>query len=379
MSARIESVSARPDALVVDFGAAQRSFSWLWLRDHSQDEESFHPQTKQRLLETFGIGEPSPGEVELDGGGDALVVRWGEGPAPSRFTADFLAAVDAPAGLYDVVAPGRVLWDAESGASLPERHDHAAVASGDEAFKALLGSLSRHGAALVTDSPLDKGGVSAVMERIGYIRATIFGTLFEFGNDGKVDDTASTSLEIKPHTDGTYSHDAPGLQALLCLVYEAEGGENTLVDGLEVARQIREEAPESYEVLCTTPVPGQYIGDGSHLVAQRPPFRTDAAGRIVQVSYNNHDRAPFLLPEPQMSRLYSALALLDRKVNDPANQVSFVLQPGEMIIFDNWRLLHGRKEFSGRRRLAGCYLNREDFESRLRLLSPQPLDMTAAP
>jgi trimethyllysine dioxygenase len=39
-----------------------------------------------------------------------------------------------------------------------------------------------------------------------------------------------------------------------------------------------------------------------------------------------------------------------------------------VLLFDNWRVLHGRAAYQGARRLCGTYLNREDFESRLRLL-----------
>jgi trimethyllysine dioxygenase len=39
-----------------------------------------------------------------------------------------------------------------------------------------------------------------------------------------------------------------------------------------------------------------------------------------------------------------------------------------VVLFDNWRLLHARDAYSGYRRLAGAYLNKEDVESRLRVL-----------
>lgn len=377
MTDRIQSVTSDPEALRVSFGPRERAFSWLWLRDHSQDPESFHPQTKQRLLETFGIGDPGPAEAEIRDDGATLLLRWGDRPAQVRYTAGYLAAVGAPADLYDVTSDGQVPWDGAAAADKPERIEHDAVTAQDGALRDMLAAVRRDGLVLVTGMPLRPESVRDVMGRIGYLRTTLFGTLWEFSADGKIADTASTPLDIKPHTDGTYSHDAPGLQALLCLDYDATGGDNTFVDGLHLAGVMRRDHPDEYRTLCETPIPGQYIGDGAHLVAQRPVFRTDPSGKVAQVSYNNHDRAPFLLPEPQMAAVYRGLALFDRLANDPANQVGFGLRPGEMVVFDNWRLLHGRKAFQGRRRMAGCYLNREDFESRLRMLSPPPTDMAA--
>jgi trimethyllysine dioxygenase len=69
-----------------------------------------------------------------------------------------------------------------------------------------------------------------------------------------------------------------------------------------------------------------------------------------------------------MAEFYRALKLWDRLVNDPAYEVAFKLTPGSILLFDNWRTLHGRRAYTGFRRLCGAYLNKEDFDSRLRVL-----------
>ena len=107
----------------------------------------------------------------------------------------------------------------------------------------------------------------------------------------------------------------------------------------------------------------------------KPVFKVGNKGNIIQVSYNNHERAPFYLPEPEMSEIYAGLSLFDCKIYDPSNQYSIPMRPGEMVIFDNWRLLHGRKAFKGNSHIVGSYINRENFESKLRLLSKTPIDM----
>ena len=70
-----------------------------------------------------------------------------------------------------------------------------------------------------------------------------------------------------------------------------------------------------------------------------------------------------------MVQLYDALRAFDLLANDQTLQWRHVLAPGEALLFDNWRVLHGRTAYSGSRRLCGAYLNHEDFESRLRLAS----------
>ena len=86
------------------------------------------------------------------------------------------------------------------------------------------------------------------------------------------------------------------------------------------------------------------------------------------MSFNNDDRAPFLLPEAEMIAFYDAIRVFDTIVNDAARQWRHVLAPGEAMLFDNWRVLHGRSAYTGLRRMCGGYVNREDIESRLRQL-----------
>lgn len=45
------------------------------------------------------------------------------------------------------------------------------------------------------------------------------------------------------------------------------------------------------------------------------------------------------------------------------------LKPGRPLIFDNWRVLHGREAFTGKRRMCGAYVNRDDWISRFKTLT----------
>ena len=80
---------------------------------------------------------------------------------------------------------------------------------------------------------------------------------------------------------------------------------------------------------------------------------------------------------------YKAAARFNELVNtpDPRWRLQRQLQPGELLskfnsqpvlahklscmaVFDNWRVLHGRTAFTGKRRMSGAYINRDDFISR---------------
>jgi trimethyllysine dioxygenase len=270
-----------------------------------------------------------------------------------------------PVARVDIVP---TLWDAATiGASVP-RVGYDAVMSDDAALGEWLEQTLRFGFCIASGTPADLGATEALLRRIGYVRETIFGGMWEFTADLTKADTAYTNLELRPHTDGTYSHDAPGVQLLHCLHFDGTGGESTMVDAFAIAALMQRDHPEHHRTLSAVAVPGQYIGDGSHLMAARPVFRHDHTGRLVQASFNNYDRAPFLLDESEMIAFYDALRVFEGLANDPARQWRHVLAPGEALLFDNWRVLHGRFAYTGVRRMCGGYVNREDVESRARQL-----------
>jgi trimethyllysine dioxygenase len=240
----------------------------------------------------------------------------------------------------------------------------------DAVLKQFLESVARCGFAFVEGVPGTPEATRAIAQRITYIRETIFGGYWDFTANMEHKDTAYTSMAIGPHTDGTYSFDAPGYQMFHCLAAECTGGVNLLIDGFRVAQVLRAEDPAAWRILTEIAIPGQYLdyGRGIHLMARRPLLRLDDSGELVQVSYNNLDRAPFALDARRQAEFYRALGAFDRLCNDPKMQYRRRLLPGSVLLFDNWRVLHARESYVGYRRLAGVYLNKEDVESRLRYL-----------
>jgi alpha-ketoglutarate-dependent taurine dioxygenase len=217
--------------------------------------------------------------------------------------------------------------------------------------------------------PFDKSSADRFVKRLGYVRHTIFGGMWDLTPDlTEHADTAYTSIFLGPHTDGTYSHDAPGLQFFLCLKAADSGGESLLVDGLAIAAELAESEPDLFVDLASIPVPGRYVEPGVSLRAERPVFRTNARGLLDQVSFNNYDRAPFLLPPDLEQRFYRAYGRFAELANEPNRRAAITLTPGDIMIFDNWRSLHGRNAFTGYRHYFGAYLNHEDLESKRRVL-----------
>jgi len=347
-------------------GRSSATLPLMWLRDNCPASQ--HPDTRQRLVDTFRLrSDIAARAVSLEDQGRVLKVEWLEGGHVSRFNAGFLCGLRADPD----VLPVRIhTWNRDEIAARVPCVPYAAFMSTDAAVKEFLEQIAVLGFSFVEGVPGTPEATQAVAARIAYTRQTIFGGYWDFTANLEHKDTAYTSMAIGPHTDGTYSLDAPGYQMFHCLAAECTGGENVLIDGFRIAELMRRDAAADFELLTEVAIPGQYIdeGRGIHLMARRPLFRLDESGTLVQVSYNNLDRAPFALPPARQRAFYRALATFNALCSDPSLQHRRRLLPGSVLLFDNWRVLHARDAYTGYRRLAGVYLNKEDVESRLRFL-----------
>jgi trimethyllysine dioxygenase len=347
--------------------APPAQFSPFWLRDHCHAAHSLNADTMQREVNTFAIPQHIvPAKIEIKDGGRTLSIAWEHHESVSIFPARFLWDIAQQEGRLR--AAPRTLWDRDSmGKNFPSVSFEEIMGS-DAGRLRWLSLVEKYGFAVTTGAEATMAGTEALAKRIGYVRETIFGGMWEFSANMAFKDTAYTSVAIGPHTDGTYSNDAPGLLVFQCLEFDGAGGDSTLVDGFKVAQTIRDSDPAAFDILTEVKVPAHYLGDGVHLRAEHPVIGLDHNADFAQISYNNYDRAPFTLAPARMTEFYRALALFNRLINDPTYEISMRLLPGTVLLFDNWRALHGRHAFRGHRHMCGAYLNMEDFQSKLRVL-----------
>lgn len=241
----------------------------------------------------------------------------------------------------------------------------------DAALLTWMEDLARYGLALARNMPSTNEAVVETAERIGYLRRTNFGLTFDVRSVPKPSNQAYTADALPLHTDLPNHETPPGYQFLHCLNNESSGGESIFVDGFRVLEDIRENAPEAFELLANQQIPFRFHDDDYDIREHRPVISLNYLGEVTELKYNAHLADIFDLPEDVMHEYYLAYRLLMRQLRDPRYMIQLRLGGGDMVVFDNRRVLHGRRQFdpsTGLRHLRGTYVDRTEFRSRLRVL-----------
>ncbi len=356
-----------PDELSIALADGRRlTVHPLWLRERCRDAISMDAVTGQRLqdpsdldlgLKLTAVTEPAPGRFH---------VRFSDGHESDFDAAAILAEAALPPGDHD--CPPDRLWDGRL-EDLPRAV--WAARPGPQELADWTGRFLQYGFIIFSGVPTEAGRVLEVAKTFGFARVTNFGELFDVRSTPNASDLAYTSIYLDAHTDNPYRSPVPGVQLLHCLANETRGGLSTLVDGFAVAEALRNRDPEAFRILSSTSIRFRYRDATTELVASATPIDLDVTGRPRTIHFSPRlDFVP-LLPLETLTAYYRARQVFDRLLRAPEFEIRFLLNAGDLVMFDNCRLLHGRTGFDpaeGLRHLQGCYIDIDGPRSLYRVL-----------
>ncbi|ODV78650.1 Trimethyllysine dioxygenase [Suhomyces tanzawaensis NRRL Y-17324] len=379
----IQSASASPSELTIEWADGQTSrFHHVWLRDYCHCEKCYFSATKQRLFNLATIDAGIRPESVASSASSVSIV-WSQDAHQSVYDANWLFLHSYQPRLIPVDAKvkdekellRRQLWqvkDIEHNLPLVD-FSEVVGASDDAPIRDWSLKIWKHGFCMIDNVPVTPEDTEKLCEALSYIRPTHYGGFWDFTSDLSKADTAYTNVDISCHTDGTYWSDTPGLQLFHLLYHDGTGGTTSLVDAFKCAEILRSQHPESFDLLTRIPIPAHSAGEEKVCIQPdiaQPVFKLDLDGNLLQVRWNQSDRSTmdnWHNPE-DVPRFYEAIRRWVAIINNPENELFYQLKPGQCLIFDNWRCFHSRTEFTGKRRMCGAYINRDDFVSGLRLM-----------
>lgn len=359
-------------------GTEQSEFNFVWLRDNCQCEQCMHPTTRERTLVTSEIpNDISPIDAAIEN--DQLNITWNDQQHKSIYRFDWLSnkvSNDASVNtrvLNDPANGEMKLWGNELETKIPT-FNYSELLEDDSVLLAWCEAIRDIGLAIIRGAPIEEGEIERFADHVGCVRETIYDRLHNVRarpNAYNAYNVASTSLELKPHTDMPNYNNPPGVQMFHFLVNEATGGMSTAVDGFEVARQLKTQDPAAYQVLTEIPVPFRMNSARGDIISANPLLTLDSSGSLKVFRFSNQLAQTMNLPVDKIQTFYDAYRLLGKIVEDPQNMVKFRLNTGDMMATNNLRVMHGRKSYdvnSGDRHLQLSYMDYDDVLSRIRMI-----------
>jgi gamma-butyrobetaine dioxygenase/trimethyllysine dioxygenase len=335
---------------VVDNGR-HADFHLRWLR-HNCDADR-HPVTRERLIDSAELPEQlAVREAAIDDG--VLRVTWLHDNRTSRYPLAWLHR-HAYAVNREAVArpPSDVRLLELDGAPGP-----AAIAG------ELLAKVAQHGAALVrrehgSPEAETEAWVDALAARGLRVIPTHFGRIEDLRTDNttnaNTDQLGYTDAAIGFHTDQPFLDEPPRYQLLQSIRAADRGGDSILADGEAAFRYLASLDVEAADLLRRTPV---------RFHRQQKEFEREVVSPIVTLRDGRvHVRssyftvAPYQLPFDRMTAWYRAHDQFVRILRDPRHHFAFRLRPGDVLVYDNHRMLHGRTAFAGSRWVRGVYFD----------------------
>jgi gamma-butyrobetaine dioxygenase len=361
-------ISYGPRYLLLDWSDGHQSgYDAIWLWDNAPEHRD--QSNGQRLIDVTDLpADPVIASAYIQGGD--LAVRWAESGSASHYELIWLRE-NCYCGL-DSAPPDSpvVLWRAAESAWLT-RIEADEVWRSEKMRHTWLMAVALHGIAFLRGAPRREGLVLELARLIGYVRETNYGRVFDVRAAANPNNLAYSDLGLGLHTDNPYRDPVPGLQVLHCITPSEAGGASLFADGFAVAESLRSDEPGAFSILAQTPIRFAFRDAAADLSALRPMIQLDLHGRIEAVHYNSRSIAPIRLRSADVVRFYSAYRAFSRRLHSREFLFETRLEAGDIVLFDNRRVLHGRTPFNvgaAARHLQGCYLDRDGMLSTIAML-----------
>ncbi len=345
-------------------------FDCLWLRDNCRCDDCGDPAIGYRRLRLTAI-DPDCKPRALDSSASGLNITWNDGHR-SFYPSDWLRqhSYDYDSRAARVFKP--VPWDSALRAAPPE-FDYADVDGNERGLFEVLQRVRDHGLCFIANAPREPGIAEAMASRFGFPQESNFGRVQDLVFDPGKRSIANDVEALKPHTDEPYRASPPGLLLFHCVSNDQSGaGASLFMDGFELAERLRGEDPEGFEALCRNPQRfRRHFENEVDLIAEFPILSVDEFGNLCGIRLNDRVAAPLAIPSQQLRVFYRGLRRLLEFAEDETLMHRRILEPGDIAIFDNHRILHGRSDLTinGRRWLQWIQIERGDFYSSLRILA----------
>ena len=347
-------------------GSSVEEIHPFWLRERVNGENFLDKTTQQRLFDPTTLNV----EIKIEKAqinNQILEIDFNDG-VNSKLDIDAIAKEFSKKDNF-IHSIEKIKWD--SALKKIKNYDFKNELFESKEMYEILIDFYKYGFVIIKKVPTENNYLVNFANSIGSVRRTNFGEHFNVKSIPNPNDLAYTSLALAPHTDNPYRNPVPCIQILHCIKNEVKGGYSTLVDGYAVTEILKKENPEFYNILTKVKVRFQFIDRDVVLEDWSELIKLDEDKKFKQVRFSPRlDFVP-MLEKKELDLYYKARKKISDLYNSEKFRIEFKLEQGDLIMMDNYRLLHGRTEFNsneGNRFLQGCYIDFDSTEGKLRHL-----------
>ncbi|EPZ31452.1 Clavaminate synthase-like protein [Rozella allomycis CSF55] len=328
-----------------------------WLRDHCECSKCIHPTSRQKLHSSGDVANSIIQNVNQDG--EVINVIWNDGHKSIYNLIDLFPAKK--------VIPRPFLWEKEDVLNIHVDHDE--YMKTEQGISKVLKNINKFGLCILENVPTDDRYLKSIIERIGPIRNSFYGDLWDVKNVKDAKNIAYTSLYLGLHMDLMYFETPPGVQFLHCLSNSVEGGESIFLDSFKAVSILRKKFPEHFNTLQSIPINFEYKNQGKHYQYLRCMIETNLFNEKLDVFYAPPFQGKLQLDPDSAEKFYLAMHEFEKILKSDSLIFQKRLEKGQCVLFHNIRVLHGRLSFNtitGERHFKGGYLDWDDFQSAYR-------------
>ena len=338
----------------------------FWLRERVNGEEFLDKNTQQRLFDPTSLNSDiAISKANISD--DCLVINFTDG-VNSKLNIEKIALEFSNEDNV-IKSIDKIKWNSDL--KNIKNFEYQDNLFDSKEMHDLLISFYQYGFVIIKNVPTYDNFIVKFANSIGSVRRTNFGEHFNVKSKPDPNDLAYTSLALAPHTDNPYRNPVPCIQLLHCVESKVHGGLSTLVDGLTVTEDLKSNYPEFYKILTEIKVKFKFIDKDVVLENWSPLIELSDEKKFKQVRFSPRlDFVP-ILDKEKLDLYYKARNKLSEMYNSDKYKIEFKLSAKDLIMMDNYRLLHGRTAYQtseGERFLQGCYIDYDSTEGKLRHL-----------
>ena len=338
----------------------------FWLRERINNEDALDKGNQQRLFDPNSINTNI--DIEKIENEDGLLNLFFNDGTNYKIKEDQILNEYKSQNL-DPISIDKIKWDSNFNNFQKFKFENDIFEK--KIMYDLLVSFYKYGFVVLTNVPTEDNFIIKFANSIGSVRRTNFGEFFNVKSKPNPNDLAYTSLALAPHTDNPYRNPVPCIQMLHCIENEVNGGLSTLVDGFTVTEKLKKDFPNYYDILTKVKVRFQFIDQSVILEDWAEMIQLNEQQGFKQVRFSPRlDFVP-LMEKEKLNLYYAARNKISELYNSEKYRIEFKLIPGDLLMMDNYRLLHGRTSYDaneGIRFLQGCYIDYDSTEGKLKHL-----------